>query len=146
MAAMNNPAWSIIGPFIFLAVLVLRWMYFRQHKERLRSTVARHYQGGLPGDGRRELLALYRKLEKLLQRMSGRRREPWQTVSGYAGQTGPLDPQTQAELAWFTRTIWRAAYDPGELPDGIVAEARNRLRQLGESLKVSGKPIPRRQD
>ena len=141
----NNPALAIIGPSILLAVLALRWVYFRQTKERIKSTVARRYQGRLSGEGRQELLALYRKLEKLLRRMSGQRREPWQTVSAYAGQTGPLDLQTQSELAWFTRAIWRAAYDPAELPEGIVAEARNRLRQLGESLKAAGKPNLQRQ-
>ena len=143
--ALNNAALLIIGPSIFLAVLVLRWFYFRQTKERTKSSVARRYQGRLPGKDRRELLALYRKLEKLLQRMSGQRRKPWETVGGYAGQTGPLDPQTRSELAWFTGAIWRAAYDPEELPKGIVAEAKHRLRQLRESLKAAGKPVPRRQ-
>ena len=145
IAALKNPAWSIIGPLIFLAVLVLRWLYFRQTKERSRATVVRRYQGRLPGEGRRELLALYRKLEKLLKRVSGQRREPWQTVGDYAEHSGPLDPQTVSELAWFTRAIWRAAYDPRELPEDMVAEARHRLRRLGESLKAAGKPTPQRQ-
>ena len=145
IGAMNNPVLAIIGPSILLAVLALRWVYFRQTKERIKSTVARSYQGRLSGEGRQELLALYRKLEKLLRRMSGQRREPWQTVSAYAGQTRPLDIQTQSELAWFTRAIWRAAYDPEELPEGIVAEARNRLRQVGESLKAAGKSNSQRQ-
>ena len=124
IAALNKPVWSIIGPTVFLALLVLRWVYFRQPKDRKGPTVARRYQSRLSGEGRRELLALYRKLEKLLQKMSGQRREPWQTVGGYAGQARPLDPQAQTELAWFTHAIWRAAYNPEELPEGLVAEAQ----------------------
>ena len=138
-SALDNQVWSIVGPSLFLMVLVLRWVYSRQTKEHTKPALVHHYQGRISGEGRRELLALYRKLEKLLQRTSGQRRQAWQTVGAYASQTGPLDPKTESELAWFTQAIWRAAYDPQELPDGIVGETKVRLRQLRQSLKAETK-------
>ena len=85
------------------------------------------------------MLAIYRKLEKMLQKASGQRREAWQTVGGYAGQNGPVNTRAKSELAWFTRIVWRAAYDPEDLPEGSVSEAKTRLRQFKESLNNAPK-------
>ena len=51
-------------------------------------------------------------------------------MGGYAGQSGTLSTQIQSELAWFTGTVWRAGYDAKELPEGMVSEAKTRLRQF----------------
>ena len=111
-------------------MLVLRWLYFQQPTERRRPKIFGLYQSWLSVDGRQEFLPLYRKLEKLLQKAFGQRRETWQTVGGYAGHGGTMSTQIQSELAWFTGTVWQAGYDAKELPEVIVSEAKTRLRQL----------------
>ncbi len=139
LSLLNNPALAIIVPSLFLVALVLRWLYFRQPSERRRTKIFGLYQSRLTGDGRREMLAIYRKLEKMLQKASGQRREAWQTVGRYAGQNGSMNTRAKSELAWFTRIVWRAAYDPEDLPEGSVSEAKTRLRQFKESLNNATK-------
>ena len=70
LSLLNNPALAIIVPSLFLVALVLRWLYFRQPSERRRTKIFGLYQSRLPGDGRQEILAIYRKLEKSLQKAS----------------------------------------------------------------------------
>ena len=91
-------------------------------------------------------MKLYRRVESLLRHKTGGGRMPWQTVEAYAAVASARDPALQAHLTWFTRAMWRAAYDPRDLPDGLMTEARARIAQLKAGLNVSGKGMPARRN
>jgi hypothetical protein len=139
---LRNPVLSIVAPLLMLVALVLRWLYTRQDKGRTRPRRSLEYKARLAGEDRRELLSLYGQLERLLRRKPGIRREPWQTVAGFTGLATAVDPRVQSQLTWFTRAVWHAAYDPRELPSGLVEEARRRLRRISTALRSGGKAAP----
>lgn len=66
---------------------------------------------------------------------------PWQTAEDYAASTSAGDPVLHGQLTWFTRALWRAAYDPRDLPEDLMIEARVRMAQLKTALKGSAKGI-----
>ena len=71
---------------------------------------------------------------------------PWQTIDAYATVASAGDRVIHGQLTWFTRTMWRAAYDPRDLPDGLMTEARVRMAQLKSALKDSGKGMVARRN
>ena len=131
----RNPVFSSVVPLLFLAGLVLRWVYSRQSKGRSGRDWPLVYQDRLHGDARLELLSLYRRLEKLIRRKLGIRREPWQTVADFTNLVGASDPRVQDQLLWFAQAVWRAAYDPRDLPSGLAEEARRRLSGVKAALR-----------
>lgn len=62
-------------------------------------------------------------------------------MAAYAAEASAGDPTLHGQLAWFTRTMWRAAYDPRELPEGLLTEARARMVRLKAAMKASGRKI-----
>ena len=133
----RNPVFSITVPLLLLSGLVLRWIYFRPGKGRSGRKPTPIYQDRLHGEARRELLSLFRRLERLLQRKTGIRRHPWQTVADFTNLAGATEPRVRAQLPWFTQAAWRAAYDPRDLPEGIVKEAHRRLSGVKAALNSS---------
>ncbi len=131
---MRNPVFSLLGPVMMLTVLVLRWARTRSNRRQAGPWVPLGYHGTLSGESRRELLKLYSRLEKILRRKSGIRRKPWQTVGDYAGAATVANPGVQGQLAWFTQAVWQAAYNPGDLPAGLVEQARQRLAGIKAAL------------
>ena len=134
LGALNNPVLSLAVPGLFLSALVLRWFYFRSPSSRGRLLKSLSYQDKLAGQDRKELLSLYGRLEKMLRHRTRLRRQPWQTVSAFAQEAEA--GQVESQLEWFTRAVWQAAYDPSELPAGLVDEARRRLKAIRSALKA----------
>ena len=133
--AMRNPFFLVLGPLVVLTGLVLRWIYAKPSKRSLARNGILPYKNRLLGDERRELLDLYGRLEALLHKTVHIRRQPWQTVSGFTGMATGVDAQVQPQLAWFTRAVWQAAYNPAQLPAGLVSEARYRLSGIRRAIK-----------
>jgi transglutaminase-like putative cysteine protease len=136
---LRNPVFSVLGPVVLLTVLLLRWALTRSNRKQAGPWVPLNYRGTLSGEHRRELLKLYSRLEKLLRRKSGLRRKPWQTVGDYAGAATVANPRVRPQLDWFTQAVWQAAYNPGDLPTGLVKEARRRLAGIKAALKQGAK-------
>lgn len=92
----------------------------------------------LPGEGRGELMGIYRRVEKLLRKRGVVARRPGQTLREYAATASGLDGGAEAELTWFTRAVWSTAYDPewGSRisPEDSVQEAKARLASLKAAL------------
>ncbi|MFQ6030261.1 MAG: transglutaminase family protein, partial [Dehalococcoidia bacterium] len=132
-----DPVVSGIGGVVALIVFGLRWWYTRSHSGPPRDgrLVWLRYSP-LPGDGRRELLKVYGQVEKLLGRRGLGPRQPWETVTEYTATTAET-PDVERQLSWFTRTVWRAAYNPGDFPAVLVTEAKQRLALLKRALKAS---------
>ena len=144
MEALRNPILSITVPVVLLIGLVLRWVYARPGKGATCRKAALAYQDKLSGEDRRQLLSLYGQLERLLRRKSGSSRKSWQTVTGFTRLATGADPLVESQVTWFNRAVWRAAYDPGQLPAGLVEDARERLRRIRRSLKtIRAAPIRR---
>ena len=133
----RNPLLAIIAPVLMVAGMVLRWMYFRAGKGRSNRRWTSAYQTMLQGEGRCELLTLYGHVEKQLRRRCGLLRHPWQTVSNFATMVGTAEPRIQPQLAWFTQSVWHAAYNPEDVSTGMVEEARRHLRDINGALKSS---------
>lgn len=127
---LKNPLFSILGPLVALVMLVGRWMYTRSSSDKGNMLARRLTYASLPGRRRRDLLRLYYQVERLRRRRTGVRRSSWQTVGSYTtlGDTG--HPEVQGHLSWFARAVWHAAYNPVEVPEGMVEEARVRLTRL----------------
>ena len=142
--ALRNPVFAIVVLLAFLIAIVLRWAYSRSGKSAARWRVPLTYKDNLSGEDRRQLLKLYGQLEKLLQRKSGMRRKSWQTVAGFTKLTTSADPWVQSQVSWLTRAVWYAAYDPKQLPAGLVEEARQRLLQLRRSFKAGNPALIQR--
>ena len=134
--AVRSPMFSLLAAALLLVGLVLRWAYFH-HRRRRTSTVAGwRYRHQLVGENRKELLGLYRQVEKQLQRKSGVHREPWQTVGDFTSVANPAGTRMGLQLSWFARAAWQAAYNPQELPEGLVNDARERLQWIKQTLNT----------
>ena len=137
----KNPVILGLVPILAAIIMVVRWSLLRASRGAgAGSPVAPDYDR-LPGQSRRDFLKLYRRVEGLLRHRTGFGRMPWQTIGAYATLSSAGDRAIHGQLTWFTRTMWRAAYDPRDLPDGLMTEARARMAQLKATLKVSGKGI-----
>ena len=139
---LQNPVFWIAGPTLLLGGLLLRWVYWRPQRRGPARPVPVKYSAILPGEGRRELLKLYRQAERLLKGISGVRRKPWQTVGDYTSLGPAVDEPVQSQITWFARVAWHAAYDPRSIPSGLIEEARRRLPRLKAALKPIGKITP----
>jgi hypothetical protein len=139
---LRNPVFSLLGPVILLTVLLLRWAHTRASRRQTGPWVPLSYHGTLAGESRRELLKLYSRLERMLRRNSGIRRKPWQTVGDYTGAANVADPSVRQQLDWFTQAVWQAAYNPGDLPAGLVEQARRRLAGIKAALNRGAKASP----
>ena len=92
----------------------------------------------LPGEGRQEMLGIYRRVEKLLRKRGAVTRRPGQTLREYASTASGQVGSAESQLAWFTRAAWSAAYDPewgrNTSPEDAVQEARDRLASLKAAM------------
>ncbi|MCH8997985.1 MAG: transglutaminase domain-containing protein [Proteobacteria bacterium] len=130
-------ALMIAGPLGFLYLLVIRWLWRRGAGRRRTNEGLVSGYSKLSGEGRRELLNLYSKAEKLIQQKAGGRRMPWQTVEGYTRLAAQGNIEVQPHLSWFVQAVNQAAYSPDELPAGLVEETASRLKRLRAALKGS---------
>ncbi|MCI0857142.1 MAG: hypothetical protein J4N81_00275 [Chloroflexi bacterium] len=127
---LKNPLFSVLGPLVALVMLVGRWLYTRSSSDKAIMPGHRLPYSSLPGRRRRELLRLYYQVERLLRRRTGVRRSSWQTVGSYTTLRATGQPEVQGHLSWFARAVWHAAYNPVEVPESMLEEARVRLTQL----------------
>lgn len=130
LEALQNPLIAVLAPVLLLSGLVLRWLYVRSKEGKAIGRDSRLVYTRLAGNQRRDLLNLYHQVERMLRRKIKVRRHPWQTVGDYAKLPAGGSPEVQGHLSWFTRAVWHAAYGTEELPDGMVDEARSRLKRL----------------
>jgi hypothetical protein len=127
----NKALWGGGAALFYIGSLVLGWRRFRGPGRRRRDGWdSGLVYSSLPGEGRRELLQLYRQMEKLLRRRGAEERMPWQTVGEYTALAASENLEAQAQLSWFADAVWYAAYNPDKLPAGLLAEGRQRLARL----------------
>ena len=116
----------------------LGWAAMRLMSRRREAGDKRGPYAHLNGEGRREMLHLYRRMESMLGKKGPGPREPGQTVREYAGMSAQYGHGMEEHLAWFTEAAWEAAYNPKWKPDDTFTkklnEARHRLSSLKESL------------
>ena len=94
----------------------------------------------LQGDGRREMISLYRRAERLISDVGVERRPAWQTTGEFASAAGFAIPcvfegRAGDDIEWFRSSAESAAYDPGPFDPGLTREARRRLSRLRGALK-----------
>ena len=135
----KNPVFSSLAPAQAAIIMAIRWSMLRASRSAGASRPGAPGYDRLPGQSRRDFFKLYRRVESLIRHKTGGGRMPWQTVEGYAESASTGDPALHGHLSWFTSAMWQAAYDPRDLPDGLVTEARARMAQLKAALKISGK-------
>ena len=134
----KSPVFSVLAPVVAAIIMVVRWSLQRASRGAGAGSPGPPGYNRLPGQSRRDFLKLYRRVESMLRHKTGGRRLPWQTVEAYAAVASKDDPALHGHLSWFTRAMWRAAYDPRDLPDGLMTEARARMAHLKTALKVTG--------
>ncbi len=134
---LNNPIIPILGPVLLVSGLVLRWRASKGSRAEKPSIGQALKYTRSPGDGRRELLKLYLRAEKMLRKRAGVRRRPWQTVGEYGVEASRDDPALQEAITWFTKAAWQAAYTSGPLPSGLPSEARLHLKDLKAALRAA---------
>jgi len=134
----NHPAlWASSAALFFAVSVALSWRRFWWLGRRRRdpATTGLAYSL-LSGDERREVLRLYRRAEKLLRRyIDLERRESWQTVGEHNRWAAAGGTDLREQVSWFTGAVWQAAYNPGSLPVGLAAEARQRLERLKRAVR-----------
>ena len=141
----RNPVFLGLVPILAAIIMAVRWFLMRASRGAEADSPKAPGYDELPGQSRRDFLKLYRRVESLLRRKTGGGRMPWQTVEAYAVEASQGDPALHGQLTWFTHTMWRAAYDPRDLPHGLITEARARMTSLKAALKASGKGMAPRQ-
>ena len=145
-ALARNPVLLVLLPILAAIIMVVRWSLLRPSRRVDAGSPRAPGYDRLPGQNRRDFVNLYRRVESLLRHRTGGVRMPWQTVEAYAVEASAGNPALHGQLTWYTRTMWRAAYDPRDLPDGLMTEARARMAPLKEALKVSGKGMAARRN
>jgi len=139
----NQALWAGSAVLFFIVSVALSWRRFRWLGRRRRDAADSGLAYSLlSGDERREVLKLYRRVEKLLRRhLDVGQRESWQTVGEHnqwltAGGTDLQEQVLQEQVSWFTSAVWQVAYNPEDVPSGLGAEARQRLERLKRALRI----------
>ena len=136
--ALNSPAMVgmvAVASGAFLAGL--SWLARRLLWRGQRSPRRRWSYSRLTGDGRNDMLRIYRRVERTLKKTGVLPRAPAQTLGEYAdgasqrSQTGGVVAE---HLAWFTQAARAAAYNPSGFSPATVQEARLRLTALKAAL------------
>ena len=135
----KSPVFLGLVAVLAAIIMAVRWSLMLTSRGAGASSSRAQGYDRLPGQSRRDFSKLYRRVESLLRHKTGGGRMPWQTVEAYAAVASAGDPALDGHLTWFTRAMWRAAYDPRDLPDSLMTEARARMAQLKSALKVSSK-------
>lgn len=133
----NQAIWVGSVVLFFVVSVALSWRRFRWLGRRRRDGRGTGLAYSLlSGDERREVLKLYRRVEKLLRRhVDVEQRESWQTVGEHNRWAIAGGTELQEQVAWFTSAVWQAAYNPEDVPSGLAAEARQRLGRLKQALR-----------
>ena len=132
---LSSPLFTTLAAALALSVFIVRFLYPRWAAER-RPEFSPSLAYAAPGSTRRrELLSLYAKAERQIRKRTKTKRLPWQTAMEYTGRAAQDGSPAQAQLQWFVKAVWQAAYSPLEPPASVVDEGKHRLSSLRRALK-----------
>ncbi|MCI0439154.1 MAG: transglutaminase domain-containing protein, partial [Chloroflexi bacterium] len=133
--ALQSGVLGLIAPLltaISLAIgLFVAWRY-RFNLGYHRSSLE---YAGLAGEGRDEMLRVYRSVERLLRRAGFTGRGQSQTLGEYTASASSRLGDASEDLEWIRDAAQSAAYDPSPFDRTLAAEARMRLERLRIVLK-----------
>ena len=115
-------------------ILGLVWLGIRALGGRRRRVDSGLSYTRLQGDGRDEMLRVFRRTERLLRKKGVETRKPGQTLGEYAQTAAQHARGVEPHLTWLTEAAWAAAYDGGGFPTQLVQEAKARLSALKAAL------------
>ena len=116
-----------------VAALVLGMVAYWALRSRSKRPRAGPRYSRLPGEGRREILQTYQRMERLLRRRGLQPRKTSQTLRGYAEIAAQHFGRAVPEVEWITRAAWSAAYDPAASGTELAQQAAERLMRLRRS-------------
>lgn len=130
--AFASPAIAgLVAAVIGALIMFLGWIGIRFLRSRRRRAVEVWPYSKLAGDGRDDMVRLYRRAEKLLRKEGVQARHPGQTLGEYAHLASHHLGKADEHLRWFTEATRYAAYDPAQ----ALLEARARLMSLKAALR-----------
>ena len=133
--AFASPAIAgLVAAVIGALIMFLGWIGIRFLRSRRRRAVEVWPYSKLAGDGRDDMVRLYRRAEKLLRKEGVQARHPGQTLGEYAHLASHHLGKADEHLRWFTEATRYAAYDPAPFPAQALLEARARLMSLKAAL------------
>lgn len=105
--------------------LVRRW---------LRRTRAIPRYSRLSGDGRREILDIYKRMERLLRKRGLEPRRVSQTLGAYGEAAARHFENAVQDIEWIVQAAWSAAYDPAPPGADRARQAAERLIRLRSAM------------
>lgn len=134
VATALGPVLAVVGVLISVAGIALALWKLRRRRPARHRWQGLVY-GALDGQGREEMLRLYRRAESLLSRRGVPRRASWQTAEEYRAAVQGQLAHAREHFAWLTRAASTAAYDPSPFDQSLLAQARERLNSLRQAVK-----------
>jgi len=126
---------ALIAPMLGFTLLTLGVILIRRLAPMMRRRERKLRYTRLKGDGRAEMLRVYRNAESMLGRAGVASRAPWQTLSEHTEQAETSLGDANAHLAWLRNAARIAAYDPAPYDPNLLAEAKVHLSRLKAALK-----------
>lgn len=135
----TSPVSMAITTSVTIALFsVLVWLGIRFMWSKRNSTETGWSYERLQGEHRKEMLRVYKQVERLLKKRGIEPRKAGQTLGEYAQMAVEQKEAIEDHLLWFTKAAWTAAYNPGWtstiLDDHQVQEAKIRLNYLKAHL------------
>ncbi len=131
---------ALIVPMLGFTLLTLSVMLIRKFAPMIRRRERKLRYTRLKGDGRAEMLKVYRSAESMLGRVGVASRAPWQTLSEHTEQAETSLGDANAHLAWLRNAARIAAYDPAPYDPNLLVEAKDHLSRLKAALKSQRRP------
>lgn len=119
---------------MLVTVALLMWRL----RLRLPGRRARFAYARVAGEGREEIIAVYGRVERMLNKRGVPRRGPSRTLGEYGSVAGASLASIRSHLEWFRRAVSGALYDPSPVEPGLVRQAHERLGLLKAVLRSSG--------
>ena len=133
--AFASPAIAVLVAVVSGAMIMfLGWIGLRFLWGRRRRADEMWPYSKLAGEGRDDMVRLYRRAEKLLRKEGVQARSPGQTLGEYACLASHHLGKADEHLRWFTEVTQFAAYNPAPFPAQALLEARVRLLSLKAAL------------
>ena len=135
----TSPVSMAIATSVTIAILsVLGWLGIRFMWSKRNSAETRWSYERLQGEQRKEILRVYKQVERLLKKRGIEPRKAGQTLGEYARMAVEQKEAIEDHLLWFTKAAWTAAYNPGwkftSLDEHRIEEAKIRLKLLKAHL------------
>ena len=121
----------LIGPAAAIAAaLVLGGMAYWTLRRRSRRMKQAWRYSRLSGEGRGEVLRIYKGMERLLRRRGLQSRRGSQTLREYVESAADRFEGMWPEIEWITKAAWVAAYNPSAPGRGLAQQAAEQLSRL----------------